>query len=231
MTRAYDMRGRSRAAAGTRAAIVTAAHRLLNRRGGGTLALHEVARAAGVSRAAVYKSVGSRRALLAAVFEDQGRLIGFDRVLAAMRLDDPAAAVIATVRESCRAWAVMPAAIRRTLALAAMDDEVAALVQRYERHRRAAVATLAGRAHRAGVLRAGISVPAAAATLTMVTGFPAFDQLLLDHRPPAAGRILVAIAANALGLTTRRAARGSGRARRPRAADPGEPPRRSQEVT
>ena len=62
------MTRRAGAAAGTRATILEAAHGLLDRREGGTLTLLEVAAAAGVSRATIYKSVGSRRALLAALF-------------------------------------------------------------------------------------------------------------------------------------------------------------------
>ena len=144
MGRSYDMRTRARVAAGTRASILEAAHRLLNQRDIPALTLQEVAAAAGVSRATIYKSVGSRVRLLAAVFEDQGRLIGFDRVLAAIQMDDPAVAVVATVRESCRAWSVMPDAIRKTLALAALDAEVGQLVRDYERHRRARLAALRG---------------------------------------------------------------------------------------
>lgn len=73
----------------------------MNQAEGTSLSLIEVAAAAGVSRATIYKSVGSRPALLAAVFEDQGRLIQFDRMLAAAQVDDPVQAILATVRESC----------------------------------------------------------------------------------------------------------------------------------
>ena len=144
------MRTRARAAAATRAGILEAAHRLLNQRDSTTLTLQEVAAAAGVSRATIYKSVGSRVRLLAAVFEDQGRLIGFDRVLAAMEEANPARAVVTTIRESCRAWSVMPDAIRKTLALAALDEEIGQLVRNYERHRRARLAALARRVCGAG---------------------------------------------------------------------------------
>lgn len=200
MGRSYDMRQRSQTAAETRAGIIAAAHRLLGRRDG-TLTLQEVAAAAGVSRATVYKSVGSRVALLAAVFEDQGRLVGYDTVLAAMQLPDPARALVATVRESCRAWALMPEAIRKTLALAVVDEEAGPLVERYERYRRAELAGLARRAHRAGVLGPGVSARDAAATLALLAGFPAFDQLRLEHNPRQATRQLVQMATASLGLS------------------------------
>lgn len=192
------MRQRGRAAAQTRTAILAAAHWLLDHREATTLALHDVAEAAGVSRATIYKSIGSRRELLAAVFEDQGRLIEFDRVLAAIRRADPARAVVAAVRESCRAWAVMPDAIRRTLALAVADADVATLVDDYERYRRRELGALAGRAHRAGVLARGLGPRDAAAALALLTGFPAFDQLRLDHDVATATARLVRIARTCL---------------------------------
>jgi AcrR family transcriptional regulator len=200
MGRSYDMRTRARVAAGTRASIVEAAHRLLNQRDSTALTLQEVAAAAGVSRATIYKSVGSRARLLAAVFEDQGRLIGFDRVLAAIQMDDPAVAVVATVRESCRAWSVMPNAIRKTLALAALDAEIGQLVRDYERHRRAGLAALARRACRAAAPGTRPRVRDAAATLALLTSFTTFDQLRLEHDRCRSTDLLVRIAKALLGI-------------------------------
>lgn len=200
MGRRYDMRTRTRAAAGTRAAIVDAAHRLLNQRESTALTLQEVAAAAGVSRATIYKSVGSRARLLAAVFEDQGRLIGFDRVLAAIQMDDPAVAVVATVRESCRAWSVMPNAIRKTLALAALDAEIGQLVRTYERHRRARLAALARRVCRAAAKGTRPRVRDAAATLALLTSFTTFDQLRLEHDTSRSTDLLLRMARALLGI-------------------------------
>jgi AcrR family transcriptional regulator len=200
MGRPYDMRTRGPAAARTRAEIIQAAHRLLERRDASALTLQEVADAAGVSRATLYKSVGSRRDLLAAVFEDQGRLIRFDLVLAAVRLEPPARAIIATVRESCRAWSVTPEAIRKTLALAVIDPEIGGLVERYERYRRAEMTALARRAHAGRALAANLSVPEAATILTLLTGFPVFDQLRMQCDLATATRVLVRLVTTSLGL-------------------------------
>ena len=197
------MRARTEAAAATRAAILTAAHRLLNRPGGTALTLHEVAAEAGVSRATVYKSVGHRQQLLAAVFEDQGRLIAFDRVLAAMAIVDPRTAVIATVRESCRAWSVMPNAIRKTLALAALDVEIDELVRAYERSRRARLTSLARRWCSARGRGASGDVRAVAATLALVTSFTAFDFLRAEHDVRRSTDLLVRMAQAALDLPLR----------------------------
>ena len=156
MPRPYDMRRRAAAAEDTRRRIIDAAHRLLADQNGGRLRVHEVARAAGVSRATLYNRVGPRRSLLAAVFRDQGRLIGYGRVQEAMADRDAVRALDATVRESCRAWSVIRVAIRRTLALAALDREVGRLVGRYEASRWAGLSGLVSRLGEQGALAPGI---------------------------------------------------------------------------
>jgi len=202
MPRRYQMRVRAASAAATRARILEAAHRLLARPGGGALALHEVAEAAGVTRATIYKSLGGRPALLAAVFEDQGRLIGFERVRGAMQRPDPMEAVVATVRECCRAWGVMPEALRRTLALAALDPEIGAAVERYERYRQAEMGAVARRAWRAGHRARGVRGKDAAAAFAVITSFSAFDQLRLTHGIAAATSHLVRVARTMFGEST-----------------------------
>lgn len=189
------MRARAESAERTRDAIVAGAHRLLNQRDHTALTLQQVAAASGVSRATIYKRIGSRTALLRAVFEDQGRLIGFERVLAAMQLPDPAAAVVSTIRESCRAWLVMPDAIRKTLALAALDPDIAQLVRGYERHRRARLAELAKRLPSGGPPQKDC-----ASTLALLTSFQVYDHLRVDHDHRWTTDVLVRTATVSLAL-------------------------------
>jgi AcrR family transcriptional regulator len=193
------MRQRGQAAAQTRERIIAAAHALLDRADATALTLQEVAAAAGVTRATVYKSIGSRRELLTAVFEQQGERIGYDRVRAAGELADAGKALLETVRESCRAWARSPEAIRKTLALAVMDPEVGELVARYEGYRRAEMAALARRAYQSGALGEGVSAEHAGVVLGLLTGFAAFDALRGDG-VRAATRHLVRCARDALGI-------------------------------
>lgn len=197
MTRTYDMRRRSRAAEDTRARIIAAAQELLDRSDGARLSLLEVAAAANVTRATVYNRVGSRRDLLRAVLTDQGRLIDFNRVLNAMELEDPAECVIQTVRESCRAWAVKPGAIRSTLALAATDPEVRELVKHYERSRRSRLAGVVRSVADAGGLRPGVSETDALARFTLVTSFQAYDHMILQGSHEEAIEQLTRMAASA----------------------------------
>ena len=194
------MRQRGEHAARTRARLVAAAHALLDRPESSALTVDEVARAAGVSRATAYNQFGSRRNLLAAVFEDQGRRIGYDRVLAALHGSNPRAAVTEVVRESCRAWSASPLAIRRTLALAVLDPEIGALVARYEGYRRAEIADLAHRLARAGLLASGLGRDEAAALLGAFTSFQAFDLVLAGGDARSAIERLLRMTTASLGI-------------------------------
>lgn len=189
-------------AAATRVDIIAAAHRLLDEPRGSALSLDEVARAAGVTRVTLYNHFGSRSALLAAIFEDQGRVIGYERVRAAQALPDPREALTSTLRELGRAWSAKRTALRRTLALAVLDPEVEQLVMRYERYRRADMAELAQRLARATLLGHGLSGDEAAALLGTLTGFQFFDTLtLLDTSPALATRRLIHLVTTALGVS------------------------------
>ncbi|MDH3223987.1 MAG: hypothetical protein OEO23_09740, partial [Gemmatimonadota bacterium] len=140
------------------------------------------------------------RDLLKAVFEDQGVRIEFHRVLHAMEASSPEEAVCDTVRESCRAWSVMPGAIRRTLALATVDSEIRGLTRSYEAARRQRVAKLVDRLVTSGILPGTIDPEYAVATLVLLTGFPAYDQLAAHLDPAALENHLVRMATQGLGL-------------------------------
>jgi AcrR family transcriptional regulator len=152
-----------------------------------------------VTRATIYKSIGTRRELLTAVFEQQGQRIEYERVWAAGALPDPGKALVETVRESCRAWSRAPEAIRKTLALAVMDAEAGELVARYEGYRRADMAALARRAHEAVALGEGVSAKHAGVVLGLLTSFAAFDLLRVDGERAATDHLVRSVRA-ALGI-------------------------------
>jgi AcrR family transcriptional regulator len=191
------MQRRRLAAAGTRAAIIDAVHALLDAPRSSALTLEDVARGAGVTRVTIYNQFGSRRALLTAAFADQGRLVGYDRVTAATGLDDPRAALSATLREVCRAWETIPRAIQRVLALATLDPEIAAVVDRYERGRRAQMATLARR------LAAPVGGEAAAALLGTLTNPLTYYQFRAGANAAVAAERLEHVVMTALRLVRR----------------------------
>ncbi len=188
------MRRRGLAATQTRQAIIDAVHALLDAPGTSTLALEDVARAAGVTRVTIYNQFGSRRALLTAAFSDQGRLVGYDRVIAATAHADPREALRAVVREVCRAWETIPRAIRRVLALAVLDPEIAEIVDRYERARRAQMSTLARR------LDAPVGGDEAAAMLGALTNPLTYYQFRAEASARAAAQRLERAIVMALGL-------------------------------
>ena len=179
----------------TRAAIVAAVHVLLNAPRSIGLTLEEVARAAGVTRVTVYNQFGSRQALLAAAFSDQGRIIGYDRVIAATALPDARHALRATLHEACRAWEVIPRAIRRVLALAVLDPEIGGLAERFERARRTQMASLARR------LDAPVGANAATAILGALTHPQTYYQFREGAGAEAAARRIEQVATAALGLS------------------------------
>jgi AcrR family transcriptional regulator len=188
------MRRRSAAAERTRQAIVSAVHRLLEAPEPGRLTLDEVARSAGTTRATVYNRFGSRRALLTAAFADQGRLVRYDRVIAATALADPRGALEATLREVCRAWEARRTAIQRVLALAILDPEIGAVVERYERSRRTQMRSLAHR------LASPAGPAEAAAMLGALTSPLAYYQFRAGAGPRAAARRMKGAVLAALGL-------------------------------
>ncbi len=196
------MARRSADAAITRAGIIAAAHRLLNDPSGSSLPLDDVANAAGVTRATLYNHFGSRSALLAAVFEDQGRLIQYDRVQSAQQQRDLHEALTRTLRELGRAWSSQRTAIRRILALAVIDAEIETLVLRYERYRREEIGALAQRLGAAGMLGPNVDTSEASAILGALTSFQFFEVLCLADSPSAATRRLIHLATSALGVTT-----------------------------
>jgi AcrR family transcriptional regulator len=169
-------------------------HTLLNAARSSNLTLEEVARAAGVTRVTVYNQFGSRRALLTAAFSDQGRLIRHDRVVAATELPDVTLALRTTLHEVCRAWEVIPQAIRRVLALAVLDAEIGDVAERYERARRAQMASLARR------LDAPVGPAASAAILGALTHPQTYFQFRADADAKTAARRLEQVVNSALGF-------------------------------
>jgi AcrR family transcriptional regulator len=188
------MRLRRITAAQTRTAILDAVHALLAAPDAGRLTLDEVARKAGVTRATVYNQFGSRQALLTSAFSDQGRLIRYDRVMAATEIAEPIAALSATVRETCRAWETIAPSIRRVLALAVLDPEIGLVVDRYEQARRAQMSGLAQR------LDAPVGGAAAAAILGAMTNPLVYFQFRADASAATAARRLSHTVVAALGF-------------------------------
>jgi AcrR family transcriptional regulator len=195
------MRRRRESAERTRGAIIDAAHRLLRDPAGGALSLDEVARTAGITRATLYNHFGSRRVLLTAVFEDQGRVIGYDRVHAAQQLPDPREALTSVLREIARAWSSDRVALRRSIAIAVGDAEASALVARYEGYRRQEIGLFALRLHDAGVIDRSVPAGEVAIRMGALTSFHFFDVLAHTDSIESATARFSSVVNAALGVT------------------------------
>jgi len=176
--RAYDMHRRARAVDAARGRALAAGCELLADPSCRELSIDAVARAAGVTRATLYNQFGSRAELLMGIFHELGQRMKAERIYTAMRLAEPARALEATLRESTRAYARERPAIRKVFALAALDQEVSAEVERSERQRRESLSHLAARLVAAEHTR--LEVSAAAELLAALTSFPAFEALSFD---------------------------------------------------
>lgn len=175
-------RGKAEQRADTRTAILGAARRLLEDRGYHGVGLDRIARAAGVSRQAVYLHFGSKAGLLIALLDwiDQtGPLRGLarrveeattglealDRLMELHATYVPQVLRIATVLESAR----------RT------DPDAAAAWESRMRRRYGAARNVVERLAREGMLAEGLTVAEAADLLWALSSFQTCEQLIVER--------------------------------------------------
>ncbi|WP_443748412.1 TetR/AcrR family transcriptional regulator [Asticcacaulis solisilvae] len=132
--RSYTSAKREAAAAETRRLVLETAIRLLDD-GPGVVSMEAVAKAAGVTRLTVYKQFGSRRGLLEAVFDENGRRWGIARMAEAMQLPDPRAGIAQAIYLLCEFWGSHPSFARLHDAAAADPEFAEALATRNEKRR------------------------------------------------------------------------------------------------
>ena len=133
-SRPYVSAKRDAAAAETRRLVVDAANRLLED-GPAQVSMEAVAKAAGVTRLTVYKQFGSRRGLLEAVFDENGRRWGIQRIAGAMQQPDPRDGIAQAIAVLCEFWGSHPSFAGLHDAAAADPEFADALATRHERRR------------------------------------------------------------------------------------------------
>jgi len=183
--RTYVQRARAASAEATRTRILEAAEASFDRGPLAAVRIDDVARRAGSSRSTVYQLFGSRAGLLEALAQRLREEAGFDRLAEASAHPDARTSFGLALREQCRMLALFPDLARALFTLAAVDADGAAAVAALERGRRPGMRHLAGRLAEQGQLREGVSQDEAAELLTVVTGFPAFDELFAGLGLPA----------------------------------------------
>jgi AcrR family transcriptional regulator len=179
------MAARAEAMAATRQQIIdAAAHRI--RRTPQPLTLAGVAADAGVSRTTLYRHFASVTGLLDAVAADLLARARFDRLLAALELDDPAAALREVTIAGTEIWATDTVLVRNLFALARAQPEALPVIRQLEQGRITAMERLAARLAQAGRLRGGLSRDGAADLLVAVTTFAAWEELVITRNRSAA---------------------------------------------
>jgi len=132
--RRYVSSKREAAAAETWRQLVDAASRLLEG-GPAMVSMEAVAKAAGVTRLTVYKQFGSRRGLLEAVFDENGRRWGIARMAEVMQNPDARAGIGQAIDLLCEFWGSHPSFAGLHDAAAGDPEFAEALATRNERRR------------------------------------------------------------------------------------------------
>jgi AcrR family transcriptional regulator len=182
--RPYRLGRRTEVIEQTRRRILAATRELLVRDGYRSTSLDEVARAADVARATVYYQFGSKAGLVEALVGDIERRAGQTAVVDAVELADPVEALRQAFLMGCRFWGVEHAVVRRLTGLAAVDDEIKAVLAQIEAHRLPLLTGLVQRLEAEGRLSPALPASRALDILWMLSSFEAFDRLSVDRRLP-----------------------------------------------
>lgn len=174
--RPYRLQARAAAAKDTRRRILLAARAEFSRPADRPPSIEAVAAGAGVARTTIYGQFGSRLGLIEAVVMDAVRP-GLADIIKASFDPDARRAVRLTVRHGSELWDRDLDLYANVFALAAIDADIASLVEMNEANRRRDLDRLIQRAAEQRVLRPELDVDAAVDVLLLVTSFPTFASL------------------------------------------------------
>lgn len=196
--RPYRMQARARQAAATRERIIDAARSLLLEGALHNATIDGLAARAGVGRATVYRVIGDKRAVVAALTWSELARAQLSKIDEAHALADPRQAVQEVLRENCRMFSELGDGLPLALELARHDPDVAAVVNAtYHGRRHQSMDALALRLVDDGLARVGWAAPAIADALIGLTSFDVFEMLTArrGHTPATAAAHLIALAA------------------------------------
>lgn len=191
------MSKRAEQAAATRRRILDAAHAALTEGTYHDATMEELAARAGVTRVTVYRTFGSKQALLQALMWDELARARLDLVDAAHANPDVRLAVRDVLRENCRMFSELADSLPLSLELARHDEQVAALVDAtYHGRRHRSMEKLARRITQTGLRASGWTTKQVVDALLVLTSFEAFETLTTRRRnsPQAAADTLFALA-------------------------------------
>jgi AcrR family transcriptional regulator len=179
-TRPYTAR-RRRGSEESSDRVLDAARRLIEEGAFHTTTMDDLAAAAQVSRATVFNRFGSKLGVLQALFARAEEGPEMRAIQEALELDDPVAALEAAIEGACAIWESQAFIHEHLQAIAVLEPDASALIDRQRTEQRDDVRALTRRLARAGRLRPGLSEARAAAVFNMLTSLESFLQLRRDH--------------------------------------------------
>jgi AcrR family transcriptional regulator len=154
--------------------VLEAAERMIKEDAFHAATMDELAMAAGVSRATVFNRFGSKLGVLEALFTRGMEGPEMAAIQEALVLEDPVAALDAVVEAGCAIWEACGFVVQQLQAVAILEPDAAALIDRQRDEQRADLQGLTRRLAKAGRLKPGLSLTRATATLHTLTSLESF---------------------------------------------------------
>jgi AcrR family transcriptional regulator len=143
--------------------------------------MDELAAAAGVSRATVFNRFGSKLGVLQALFTRGMEGPEMQAIQAALAQENPVEALKSAIEASCEIWEAYGAVHEQLQAIAVLEPDASALIERQRSEQRADLQALTRRLARAHRLRSRVSQARATATLHMLTSLETFLWLRREY--------------------------------------------------
>jgi AcrR family transcriptional regulator len=181
-TRPYRLGKRADQAATTRARILETAAELLRTGELHDMSIEQLAARAGTTRVTVYRSFGSKSAVLQAITWDVLGRVRLDLIDAAHAEPDVVDAVRKVLYENCRMFDELGNLLPITLELARRDEEIASIIAAtYHGRRHRAMERLARRVMSSGSAAPGWSARQIADAMLVLTSYETLETLT-SHR-------------------------------------------------
>jgi AcrR family transcriptional regulator len=161
--------------------VLEAAERLIRDDAFHIATMDELAAAAGVSRATVFNRFGSKLGVLQALFARAMESPQMNAIREALEIDDPVAALEASIGASCAIWELEGYIHEQLQAIVVLEPDASALIDEQKQDQRDGLQALVRRLSKAGRLRQGVGQPRALATLHTLTSLETFLWLRREY--------------------------------------------------
>jgi AcrR family transcriptional regulator len=161
--------------------VLEAAERLIRDDAFHTATMDELAAAAGVSRATVFNRFGSKLGVLQTLFARAMEGPQMDAIREALEIEDPVAALEASIAASCAIWEREGYVHEQLQAIVVLEPDASALIDEQKAEQRAGLQALVRRLSKAGRLRPGLGEARALATVHTLTSLETFLWLRREY--------------------------------------------------